>query len=201
MKIICVTGRKLCKNNFFEQIEKICSWKIDAVVLREKDLNDGVYEEYAVKCRKICEKNNVKFFINTKIHIAEKLNIKNIQLSSKDFFDNKDKLNFFEIIAVSVHSVKEAIEVEKFYESCTCQSSCRFDCFLIAGHIFSTDCKKGLQPKGTDFLKSVCDNVKLPVFAIGGINNDTVKYLKNMNIKGVCIMSALMSAQKFEFKV
>ena len=39
-----------------------------------------------------------------------------------------------------------------------------------AGHIFATDCKKGLPPRGLDFLKNVCDAVEIPVYAIGGIN-------------------------------
>ena len=41
---------------------------------------------------------------------------------------------------------------------------------MTAGHIFATDCKKGLPPRGLDFLKSVCDAVGIPVYAIGGIN-------------------------------
>ena len=35
-----------------------------------------------------------------------------------------------------------------------------------------TDCKKGLAPRGLDFLKNVCDSVDIPVYAIGGINID-----------------------------
>jgi thiamine-phosphate pyrophosphorylase len=64
--------------------------------------------------------------------------------------------------------------------------------FLIVGHIFETDCKKGLKPRGTDFLKEICDNVNLPVFAIGGINEHTIKHLQDINIEGVCLMSGLM---------
>ena len=41
---------------------------------------------------------------------------------------------------------------------------------MTAGHIFATDCKKGLPPRGLDFLKNVCDAVGIPVYAIGGIN-------------------------------
>ena len=41
---------------------------------------------------------------------------------------------------------------------------------MTAGHIFATDCKKGLPPRGLDFLKNVCDAVEIPVYAIGGIN-------------------------------
>lgn len=182
MKKICVTNRKLCQNDFFLQIENICMYEsIYALILREKDLDDKNYEEYAIKCNDICKKNNVLFFINSKINIAEKLDIKNIQLSFKDFIENKEKLNKFDNIAVSVHSLEEAktVKIKK-------------NCFLIAGHIFETNSKKGLAPRGTDFLKEICDSVSLPVFAIGGINEKTINKLNGINIKGVCMMSDLM---------
>ncbi len=193
MKIIGVTNRLLCKNDFFEQIEYICKQNLYALVLREKDLDDKTYEEFAVKCNDICTKNNVLFFINTKINIAQKLKIKNVQVSFEDFITNKETLNSFDTVAVSVHSLSEALTVQKFVEE-TSQNI-----FLIAGHIFETDCKKGLQPRGIEFLKEICANVEIPVFAIGGINQNTIKQLKGINIEGVCLMSELMKKSQSDF--
>ena len=184
MKTICITNRLLCKNDFFEQIQNVCKQNLYALILREKDLDDKTYEEFAVKCNDICNKNNVLFFINTRINVAQKLKIKNIQVSFKDFLNNKDILSSFANVAVSVHSLEEAKTAEDW--------KIGKNLFLIAGHIFETDCKKGLKPRGTDFLKEICDNVNLPVFAIGGINETTVKQLKGINIEGVCLMSELM---------
>ena len=210
MKIICITNRHLCKTDFFEQIEHICKRNLYALILREKDLNDKTYEEFAVKCNDICKKHNILFFINTKINIAQQLNIKNIQLSFKDFLDNKNILSSFDNVAVSVHSLQEAEIVEDWkiaaamYDKSQLrnkQTDYRMDkssrndkpnLFLIAGHIFETECKKGLQPRGTKFLKEICDNIKIQVFAIGGINEKTVNQLKDINIEGVCLMSLLM---------
>ena len=190
MKTVCITNRLLCKNDFFEQIEYICKQNLCALILREKDLDDKTYEEFAVKCNDICTKNNVLFFINTKIHIAQKLKIKNIQVSFEDFITNKETLNSFDTVAVSVHSLSEALTVQKFVEE-TSQNI-----FLIAGHIFETDCKKGLEPRGIEFLKEICANVEIPVFAIGGINQNTIKQLKGINIEGVCLMSELMKKKQ-----
>lgn len=186
MKIIGITNRLLCENDFFEQIENICKENLYGLILREKDLNDKTYEEFAIKCNNICKKYNVLFFINTKINVAKKLKIKNIQVSFKDFLTNRDVLNSFDNVAISIHSLSEAIVVEKFFEQT------KQNIFLIAGHIFETDCKKGLKPRGTEFLKEICNNAKLPIFAIGGINKETIKQLKNINIEGVCLMSSIM---------
>ena len=193
MKIIGVTNRLLCENNFFEQIENICKQNLYALILREKDLDDKTYEEFAIKCNDICNKNNVLFFINTKINIAQKLKIKNIQVSFEYFVNNKESLNSFDNIAISIHSLSEALTVQKFVEE-TPQNI-----FIIAGHIFETDCKKGLDPRGVEFLKEICANVEIPVFAIGGINEKTIKELKDVKIEGVCLMSALMKKSQSDF--
>ena len=80
---------------------------------------------------------------------------------------------------------------------------------MTAGHIFATDCKKGLPPRGLDFLKNVCDAVEIPVYAIGGINiassDDSTAYNAMPDISvprlaevmecgaaGGCIMSGMM---------
>lgn len=180
--IIAVTNRLLCKNNFLNQLEQICLAEPYAVILREKDLTDDEYEMLALNCKKISDKYNVSLIINSKINIAEKLNIKNIQLSFTDFIQNQNKLKDFNMIAVSVHSKDEAIK------ACSLRAS-----FLIAGHIFETDCKKGVVPRGLIFLKEIVNTVNIPVFAIGGISLSNVPEVKNTGANGICLMSQLMT--------
>lgn len=191
MKTICVTNRILCKNDFFKQIELICKENIYALILREKDLDNKTYEKFAIKCNSICKQYNVLFFINTKTNVAQKLQIKNIQISFKDFLDNNKILSSFKNIAVSVHSKKEAIEVNNIAKQETYKTK---NIFIIAGHIFETKSKQGLKPKGTDFLKDICDSVDIDVFAIGGISKQNINQLQNINIKGICLMSTAMQA-------
>ena len=59
----------------------------------------------------------------------------------------------FNLIGVSVHSVEEAIFAEKMGAG-----------YVTAGHIFLTDCKKGLAARGLPFLKNVCESVGIPVY-------------------------------------
>ena len=180
--IIAVTNRLLCKNNFLNQLEQICQAEPYGIILREKDLTDNEYEMLALNCKKICDSYNVSLFINSKINIAEKLNIKNIQLSFTDFIQQHNKLKDFNMIAVSVHSKAEAIK-----------ACCLGASFLIAGHIFETDCKKGFVPKGLIFLKEAVNSVNIPVFAIGGINLSNASEVQQAGAKGICLMSQLMT--------
>ena len=84
-------------------------------------------------------------------------------------------------IGTSIHSVEDAVFAESHGAD-----------YITAGHIFTTDCKKGLPGRGVDWLKSICNAVSIPVYAIGGISDANVSLLSNCNIAGYCMMSASM---------
>ena len=90
----------------------------------------------------------------------------------------------FSVLGASCHSVAEAREAAAL--GCT---------YITAGHIFSTDCKKDLKPRGIDFLEEICASVDIPVYAIGGITSQTAGALKTMKIQGVCVMSGFMQCE------
>lgn len=92
-------------------------------------------------------------------------------------------LDGFKTIGVSVHSVEEALEAEALGAS-----------YLIAGHIYATDCKKGLPARGTGFLRAVCEAADIPVYGIGGIHLDEaqIKEVLGCGAAGGCIMSGMM---------
>ena len=59
---------------------------------------------------------------------------------------------------------------------------------------FEDQIKRGLPPRGLDFLKNVCDAVTIPVYGIGGIKFDPQQWnsLKKQGAFGGCIMSGMM---------
>ena len=66
--------------------------------------------------------------------------------------------------------------------------------YVTAGHVYVTDCKKGLPPRGLEFLKEVCTKVTIPVYAIGGIHAGTgqIQEVMDCGASGGCIMSEMM---------
>lgn len=184
-KVICVSAKQH-SNNFLKSIEMIAKSDVEAIILREKDLSEDEYFLFAEKVKEICDKYDKKLIIHNFIDVARKLRIKNIQLPFSKFITEKNLHRDFECIGTSVHSVEDAVLAEKSGAD-----------YIIAGHIFATDCKKGLTPRGVEFLKDVCKAVNIPVFAIGGIDDNSVAELNNIesdNFSGVCVMSALMKS-------
>jgi thiamine-phosphate diphosphorylase len=179
--LICVTSRKLCRDDFLSRLKQLAQGKPYAIMLREKDLSLTEYECLAAKVKEICDLYGVPLIINQNIATAAKLKTNNIQLSISDLRLCKNEVSKL-IVGCSVHSVSEAKEAEKLGAS-----------YLVAGHIFPTDCKKGVPPRGLWFLKEVCASVTIPVFAIGGITRDKVKAVTQAGAKGVCVMSQAMT--------
>ncbi|MGN0642495.1 MAG: thiamine phosphate synthase [Huintestinicola sp.] len=183
LNVICVTDRKLCRDSFLAQLVKICAGGIDRVILREKDLDEYSYEALGAEAVKICRQYHVPLSMHTYVNAAEELGADSIHLPYEAFMADKTVVNRFETVGVSVHSLEEALGAEK------CGAA-----YITAGHIFQTDCKKGIPPRGVEFLREICGGVVLPVYAIGGITPENVSEVKEAGADGVCVMSSLMTS-------
>ena len=173
-KIISVSNRSLC-DDFANRINEITKQGI-YVILREKDLNEAEYEALAKQV--MCD----KIILHTYVDVAGRLSCDRIHLPMH-LLRSAD-ISGFKTVGASVHSVSEAKEAQALGAT-----------YITAGHIFATDCKKGLPPRGLEFLKSVTDSVSIPVYAIGGISPSNARDAINMGAKGVCIMSGLMQCE------
>lgn len=184
--LICITNRHLCNNDFLEQIEKICRYNKGnlKILLREKDLLEEEYEAIAVKVLDICNKYKVECILHTYYNVAKKLKVNKIHLPLGILRSNAKLSKEFDIIGVSIHSKEEAKEAEELGAS-----------YITAGHVFDTDCKKGLPGRGLDFLQSVVQSVDIPVYAIGGISSFNIDKVIKAGAYGACIMSGFMKAE------
>ena len=79
-ELICITNRKLCREDFFKRLEKITSSHPKAVILREKDLSAGEYTRLAQVAYNICFKNNTKLILHSFKKSALELNINSIHV-------------------------------------------------------------------------------------------------------------------------
>ena len=225
--VIAITNRKLCQRDFLEQIKIVCEAGPQAIILREKDLNEKEYTKLAEQVYNITNIYNVRLIIHTYINVAEELGIDTVHMSLLRFKEYKKYMDdiigvnntsvtpdksadvstsstpvgidcsiypadeseavshivLHKKIGCSIHSVEEGVEAQKLGAS-----------YITAGHIYATDCKKGLAPRGLEFLKKVCESVTIPVYAIGGIDVDGTRRdeVKMCGAAGSCIMSGMM---------
>ena len=200
--IICVTNKSICEKNgvlFFEQIKKVAEARPLAIVLREKDLSLEEYRELAGKVSKMCREvegsrliihNFYELILEDETDLANELSYLHMPLWKLEELYNNQPDEFARLreklvgLGASCHSVEDAKLAEKL--GCT---------YIIAGHIYNTDCKKGLEGRGLGFLRDVVEAVSIHVYAIGGITPENINDVRNNGASGACIMSSSMTCK------
>ena len=108
--ILCITNRKLCKDDFLKRIQIIAAAQPKAIVLREKDLSEEAYTILAEKVMHICEKYSVPCVLHSFAKAAMALNVKAIHMPLPLLRKmTPQEKNHFEIIGASCHSLEEAL--------------------------------------------------------------------------------------------
>lgn len=184
-KLFVVTNRKLVNGrNLIDVINGAVKGRADAVILREKDLcTDELYRLALELKQKINDK--IPLIINGNLEVAENIAASGVHFSYGQFINRKKK--FKGLNGVSIHSLEEGENVQNIGAD-----------YILAGHIFNTSCKKGLEGRGTDYLKKLCDNLSIPVIAIGGISLDNINYVLEAGADGIAVMSSVMEAENPE---
>ena len=178
--IYFITNRKLVEpKKFLPIIEEAASGGVGTIILREKDLNYTELLDLALKVKAIT--SQVPLIINGNIQIAREIKADGVQMGFKDFMEKK--ADFPGLVGVSVHSLEEAQLAEQKGAD-----------YLLASHIFPTDCKKGLAPRGISWLKEVTSRIKVPVVALGGIKLENIKSVFEAQASGAALMSEIMCA-------
>lgn len=122
-----------------------------------------------------------KLIINDRVDIALFHHIHRVQLPSHGFSVKSVRSRFPHLkIGKSVHSPEEAVQAETEGAD-----------YVLFGHIFETDCKKGRKGRGALSLAEVKAAVRIPVIAIGGITEQRLAEVKMAD--GIAVMSGIFS--------
>ena len=165
------------------RIEKLAGAHPAGIILREKDLSPEEYQALAEKVLVICNKNDTPCILHNFWEVALQLGVKAVHLPLhvlKTLPESERKK--FTVLGVSCHSVEDALEAQEL--GCT---------YITAGHVFETDCKKGLPARGLTFLKEITKSVSILVYAIGGIDKSNYSDVIKAGAKGACVMSGAMT--------
>ncbi|MEN1937125.1 thiazole tautomerase TenI [Paenibacillus sp. 102] len=124
-----------------------------------------------------------KLVMNDRIDIAILLNISRVQLGyrSADVRSVKEKFSYLHV-GYSVHSLEEAIAAFKNGADS-----------LVYGHVFSTNCKKGVPARGLEEISDMARRLTIPITAIGGITPQNTAEVLRSGVSGIAVMSGIVS--------
>lgn len=186
LKLYLVTDRKwLNGRKLTDDLEKAILGGVTTIQLREKNLSNEEFISIAKEVKKVCQKYHIPLIINDNLEVALAINSDGIHIGQNDIPASivRKQIGPDKILGVSVHNLKEAFQAKIDGAD-----------YVGVGAIFSTETKNDATNVTLDSLKKICDNIDLPVVAIGGINLDNISKLKDINIAGIAVVSAIMKA-------
>jgi thiamine-phosphate diphosphorylase len=157
----------------------------DVIQLRYKSASALDVYNLARAIRPVIEEAGAALLINDRLDAAMALPAAGVHLAGKSLplpvvsqMLNRDNY----LIGCSVHSVEEARQAERDGA-----------CYITYGHIFATNSKPGLAPRGLDALREVVEAVNIPVLAIGGINASNLDEVLATGVAGIAVIGAVMA--------
>jgi thiamine-phosphate pyrophosphorylase len=156
-------------------LEQALEGGVKAIQLREKDLGGKALFYLAEKTRELCDRYDALLLINDRIDVALAVDAAGVQLSKTSL-----------PISASTHSLDEARQAQ----------SSGVD-FVLFGPVYFTPSKASFgAPQGLDPLKKIVANLRVPVYAIGGIKPENLIDVHRLGVRGVALISAIIGAER-----
>ena len=190
MQLYAVTDRTWAKEqSLFEQVEEAIRGGVTCVQLREKELDEAKFLQEAIEMQKLCARYHVPLIINDHVEIAKKCKAAGVHLGQKDMEAKKARevLGPEMILGVSARTVEQAVAAERAGAD-----------YLGVGAVFATSTKSDAKEISHDTLKEICESVRIPVVAIGGIGKQNLGELAGTGFAGTALVSAIFAAEHIE---
>ncbi|MBD1223004.1 thiamine phosphate synthase [Virgibacillus halodenitrificans] len=185
-----IMGSQNCSMPPGEILKEAIAGGITAFQFREKGLGSLSGEaklELGKELRNICKENQIPFFVNDDIELAESLQADGIHVGQDDLDVEEIRLRYPDFILGL--SVSNSAEVNA--------SPLHLVDYIGAGPIFATTTKDDAkQAVGTDWIASLRkDFPELPIVGIGGINTENANKVIKAGADGVAVISVITSAK------
>ena len=169
-----------------KSVELAIQGGVTVVQLREKDCSGREFLQVAREVKQITDAYEIPLIINDRIDIAMAVDADGVHLGQSDIpaHTARELLGPDKIIGVSAYNKELAVEAQKEGAD-----------YLGVGDIFGTSTKAGTHHVEIDTLSRICQAVKIPVVAIGGINLSNVTKLAGTGIQGTAVISAIIASK------
>ncbi|MDY0189539.1 MAG: thiamine phosphate synthase [Desulfuromonas sp.] len=158
---------------------------VTALQLREKDLPAAQLFDLGCQLRQLTRRYNAKLLVNDRIDIALAIEADGVHLTEQSLSISQARhlLGRDKLIAQSTHNLASAIHASQQGAD-----------FITFSPIYYTASKaKYGAPQGLEQLKHICQQIHLPVFALGGITPQRTSTVMDAGAAGVALISAIIS--------
>ena len=158
---------------------------VDLIQLRAKKQTVAEIVDLAGKLHTLTSTAGIPLIVNDYPAVAGQIPVEGVHVGQDD--DSvavaRERAGRTIFVGKSTHSLEQAIAAQKEGAD-----------YIGFGPIFATPTKPDYKPIGFDQIKNVHDQVRLPIFCIGGIKIDNLGEVLGVGAKRVAIVSGLLKA-------
>ncbi len=192
-KFIYLISPNQVTKNFYKKLDSVLSSnKIKFFQLRLKKYSFEEILEIGKKIKVITDKYNVKLIINDSPHLAKKINADGCHLGQSDMSIEKAKkiLKSNKIIGLTCHGSKKLILNSIKYRPN----------YIALGSFFKSKLKPEAKKADINLIGWSKKNNRIPIVAIGGINNKNYKILLESGANYLAISSFIWNNPRLKPK-
>ncbi len=186
LRLYAVTDRAwLGTRALADVVEEAVRAGVTFVQIREKGMGFDEFVEHALAIKAVTDRLNVPFVVNDDIEVALAVDADGVHVGQSDLSaaNARSRIGAEKILGVSAQTVEQALLAERQGAD-----------YIGVGAVFPTNSKDDADAVSLNTLTDICNAVKIPVVAIGGINANNIEQLTNSGIAGVAVISAIFAA-------
>ncbi|MCK5012330.1 MAG: thiamine phosphate synthase [Candidatus Omnitrophica bacterium] len=174
--------------DLFEIAKKAIAADVDIIQLRDKR---GSVQEILNFSKRVLgiTKGRVPYIINDRVDLA-------MVSCSSGVHLGQDDVPLAEARKVMGKKILIGVSCQTFAHAQKAQDNGAD--YIGFGSVFKTLTKPGRQPLDTELLKRVFKDIRIPVFAIGGINLTNIVQLRNIGVDRIAVCRAVCKAENIE---
>jgi thiamine-phosphate pyrophosphorylase len=167
-----------------EAVKQAIRGGVKIIQLRDKTASKAQILKWAKQIARMTKKAGVNFIVNDHIDIAKIAGADGVHVGQDEKMSVRairKKLGEDKIIGVSVQNLKQASAAEKAGAD-----------YVGLGPIFPTPIKPDVKPLGLVLLRQMVQKIKIPVVAIGGIDQSNIKKVLETGCSRFAVIRAVL---------
>lgn len=164
---------------------EVCSGGADVVQLREKEMEDGGFHRLAAALADICREAGVLFIVNDRPHIARLVAASGVHGGQGDL-----PVALTRRLLGPEKIIGRSTSAPEFAERALSEGAD----YIGVGPVFETNTKRHRAAAGLGYVEWASRWGKLPFFAIGGVNRNTVDAVARAGARAVAVCTGITMA-------
>lgn len=169
---------------------QLCDGGSDLIQLRAKNSSKTEIEKMAEDIAPICRQSGVYFVVNDHLDIAQKAGADFCHLGQEDFFD----AGFSHVSELKIKNPKLKIGLSSHAPAQAERAIAANADYIAIGPVYATGTKPTAKPVTLEYVRWAAANVKIPWFAIGGINLQNLDDVLKAGARRICVVSAILNS-------